>query len=195
MSTSGARPAPGQPSAEPWTKGGPSPNPTGLTKNHRELRRAFLESVPKALELLNGWMEGGEDVTEGQQTFAVQTVLDRGLGKAGKASELPPLLPTTPTARTSTEELLSETRSLFATSLQGLKAQLDAGEVGSDALERLQGLASGLQSLVKAEEEARRAGSLAGLSTDELVALVGKLLPREALEQMLRVKQAEEGKP
>lgn len=169
---------------------GVSPNPGGATAEQRAARRAFVEHLPEAVTLVLEMMRGDD---KEDRRFALDKVFNRSLGKEGKASELPTLLALVAPLDNSTESLLSETRGLFAKGLAGLKAQLDAGEVGSDALERLQGLSSGLQSLVRAEEEARRAGSLAGLSTDELVALVAKLLPREALEQMLRTKQAEEG--
>lgn len=203
MSTRDARPAPGQPGNPNWKKNGPSPNPGGYSKLHREMRKAFLRDVPTARRLLRKWLAGPKpardgkpavEVSEAQQMFAVEKTFNRGLGREGKASELPSLRkPKKGAASVSTEELLSETRRLYSASLATLSCQMRGGEVGSDALERLQGLSSGLQSLVRAEEEARRTGSLAGLSTDELVALVAKLLPREALEQMLRTKQAEEG--
>jgi alkylhydroperoxidase/carboxymuconolactone decarboxylase family protein YurZ len=191
-STSESRPAPGQ----PWKKGGPSPNPTGLTKSHREFRRAFMERVPKALELLEGWMEGGEGVTEENQRFAVQTVLNRGLGKEGKASELPTLdAPPAHEGASDTQALLERTRSLMAVGLATLQAQQSAGDLGPEALERLGSVARSLGDMLVAEEKARQASKLSGLSTDELVDVVGKLLPREALERMLAAKQADEVKP
>lgn len=172
---------------------GTSPNPGGLTKSQREARRAFIEDLPGAIAKVRE-MRDGDDPED--RRFALAVILNRAIGKEGKASELPVLEAPAPAAGAAdTQALLNETRSLMAEHLATLKAQQSAGDLGPEALERLGGVARSLGDMLVAEEKARQASKLSGLSTDELVDVVAKLLPREALERMLAARQAEEKAP
>lgn len=168
-----------------WQPGGPSPCPGGLSKSHRELRRAFADRVPRALELVDKWLASGDFE---QQKTGVETTFLRALGKPAKPSELPPLEPAPAVApeQADTGAMLVEVRGMLALGLAGLKQQQAAGELGPEALESLGRLGHSLGVLVETEAKAARASKLSALSVDELVALI----PLEVLEAAVSKRKA-----
>lgn len=165
-----------------WKPGGASPNPGGLTREHRATRAAFLERVPRALELVDLWLESGDFE---QQRAAVETTLLRGLGKPSKASEMP-ALEAPPEVRPEQADagvMLLEVRDMLARGIATAKQQQQAGELGMEGLESLGRLGQAIGALLKAEAEASRASKLSALSVDELLALVPEETLRAALEK------------
>jgi hypothetical protein len=180
-----APPGPERDSKGRWQPGGASPCPGGLSKKHREVRSAFVERVPKALELVDEWL-ASKDFE--QQKVGVETTLLRALGKPAKSSELPPLdaAPSVAPEQADTGAMLVEVRHMLARGLSVLKSQQEAGELGPDGLEALGRLGMTLGGLVKAEVEAARASKLSALSVDELV----DLIPLEVLEAAVTKRKA-----
>lgn len=165
-----------------WKPGGASPNPGGLKKEHRELRAAFLERVPRALALVDAWFESTDFE---QQRAAVETTLLRGLGKPAKPSELAPLAPSPDVTPEQADAgvMLLEVRDLLARGIATARHQQQAGELGLEGLESLGRLGQAIGALLKAEAEASRASKLSALSVDELLALVPEETLRAALEK------------
>jgi len=168
-----------------WQAGGPSPNPGGLSRSHRELRKAFAERVPDALAQVDKWLKSDDFE---QQRAAVETVLTRALGKPAKSSELPPLesSPAVAPEQADTGAMLVEVRHMLARGLSVLKSQQEAGELGPDGLESLGRLGHSLGVLVETEAKAARASKLSALSVDELV----DLIPLEVLEAAVTKRKA-----
>lgn len=165
-----------------WLPGGPSPNPGGLTKEHRAARAAFLERMPDALALVDKWLLSS-DFRE--QRAAVEFIFLRGLGQPVKPSEM---LPQEPPPAVTPEQadagvMLLEVRDMLARGLAAAKQQQQAGEMGMDSLESLGRIGQAIGALLKAEAEASRASKLSALSVDELLALVPEETLRAALEK------------
>lgn len=172
-----------------FVRGTPSLNPGGLSKTHREYREAFLHRVPRALKLLDDWMDpDATDVDPEDRRFAVQETLARGLGKHVKPSELPVLVPVGVLEANAqdTAGLLVEVRALLAAGLASLKGQQAAGDLAPDSLALLGRAGQDLGNLLKTEAEAARASKLGALSVDELLEIVCQHVPVEQVGAALK---------
>ncbi len=68
-----------------WKPGGPSPNPGGVPKMAREMRKYALAHCQDAIDRLVEWMH----CDDGKYSIpACQAILDRGLGKAKEHVEI-----------------------------------------------------------------------------------------------------------
>lgn len=165
-----------------WLPNTPSPNPGGRSRVQREARAAFLDRLPRALELVDAWFASSDFE---QQRAAVEVTFMRALGKPAKPSEMPALEPPgAPTPEDAdTGAMLVRVRGMIARGISVLEGQQDAGELGADGLESLGRLGQTLGSLVETEAKASRASKLSALSVDELLALVPEETLRAALEK------------
>lgn len=184
---------------------GTTPNPGGLTREQRRLRSAFLEDAPFAVSLAKAWMRGFDldefgqrkeaEVSDDLRKFGLQTVLDRAIGKAPKASELPPgpIEPQSP-SNSSASDSLATIREVISQHVAAVAAQHADGGLSPESAKELGGLGRMLGEILESEERAKALSGLRGKSTPDLLRAIlhegGAPLLREALAEFDRNAEA-----
>jgi hypothetical protein len=136
--------------------GGPSANPGGRTKTQRAFRRAMVERLPNAFQLLD---ELGASEKPADRRLFLETVLDRAMGKKVRGAELPDLKrPKVAPGPVSTGSLLEAVRSSLAQGVAQFQQKQAAGELSMEDLVLLGQLSSTLASLAKEERSQREEG-------------------------------------
>lgn len=171
--------------------GGGSLNPGGLPARVLELRRLALSRCTDAMERAFALM-GADD--ERVALEAVRVVLARGLGREGKAVDLPDL-EVAAAGPSTTADMLDAAREALGLLVQRLTARVKGGLGTAEEAEQLGNLVQVLTAVAKQEREAEKAGEEAQLTTDELVDRALAALPAERLRVALEAALVRESTP
>jgi hypothetical protein len=147
---------------------GNSGNPGGMPKQVVELRRLALEQTPKAFARIFSLVDSQD---ERVALEACSRVIARGLGKEGKAADLPDEAGAdAPPA--STAEILDVARLALGALVRRLTARIQGGHGTAEEAEQLARVVQTLGAVRKEEDEARKGNGLTEKSTEELLAMI-----------------------
>lgn len=168
-----------------------SGNPGGRPKQAKEVRAAFLKEVPWALQLVKKWRKSSK---HHEQRAAVDIILNRAIGKAVKASELPDTesgVAASPSGSVDASSLLAQVRSSLAEGVAQFQRRQQAGDLGLEDLVLLGQLGSTLSTLAKEERQQREEGEERNLA--EVAMLVRWLEQLPATERTAFFERIQKG--